>query len=129
MTMTRHYEVGQIWEYRSREGEEGSLLKIQEISQLGPGDNPMLVYHVSIIGVRLGPNSRIKEISHVPLSTETLDVSVTALSPLDPEFPDPEEGMEIWREDEGGVFTLPVAEIVNIFDETITRRPGSHSAN
>jgi hypothetical protein len=35
----------------------------------------------------------------------------------DAEFPDSEEGIEIWRAEEGGVFNIPVAEIVDLVDD------------
>ncbi|RHW16788.1 hypothetical protein D1610_13755 [Sphingomonas gilva] len=103
------YAAGQVWEYRTRAGEEGSLLKIQQVEQAPRGT----VYHISLIGLSFGrgmPHGG--ELGHMPVSRETLDASVTRLSDSKAEFPDPASGIAAWREAEGGVFTIPVAEIV-----------------
>ena len=55
----------------------------------------------------------------MPVSRETLDQSVSKLSGLNARFPDPSEGIEIWRDAEGGVFSIPVAEIIQIGDDTV----------
>jgi hypothetical protein len=114
------YAEGQVWEYRTRAGDEGSLLKIQkmekvpELAALGP------VYHVSVVGVHLadGPT---REIAHLPVSRQTLDASLTRLSRRHVGFPDVEEGIAEWRSDKGGVFTITVAEIVGILEQTIAQ--------
>jgi hypothetical protein len=115
------YAEGQVWEYRARQGEEGSLLKIQRIERLPARPDGMLVYHVSIIGVLLGASGVQTELPHAPVSTETLDASVTSLSTRTAVFPDVEEGIAQWRSDEGGVFTISVAEIVSITDDAVRR--------
>jgi len=112
------YAEGQVWEYRTRAGDEGSLLKIQKIetgsefAALGP------VYHVSVVGVHLGGGSA-REIAHLPVSRGTLDASLTRLSRRHVDFPDVEEGIAEWRAADGGVFTISMAEIVGIVEQTI----------
>lgn len=103
------YAAGQVWEYRTRPSEPDSLLKIQQV-ETDPGGNP--IYHISLIGLSL----RGGVVMHAPVSKQTLDASVTRLSTRRPEFPDPSEGIAIWRADEGGVFTLTVAEIVEAIE-------------
>lgn len=109
------YAVGQVWRYRTRSDDPGSLLKIQQIeagSALGP------IYHISIIGVRLGQDRRVSEIAHTPVSRQTLDGSVTEMAASDARFPDAAPGIAQWRAASGGVFTLSVAEIVEVIDKT-----------
>jgi hypothetical protein len=107
------YAAGQVWEYRTRPADTGSLLRIQRVEQdatLGP------IYHISVIGLRLRNQDMDPNLPHTPVSRETLDASVTRLSNKTPNFPDFEPGIAQWRADRGGVFTIPVADIIEIID-------------
>jgi hypothetical protein len=116
------YAQGQIWEYKTRPQDAGSLLKIQRIETQGN----LPVYHISVIGVHVGGSVTPAALQHLPVSDQTLDASVTRLSQATPDFPTTfEEGISTWREAKGGVFTIPVAEIVDIVDQTIPRSPKS----
>ena len=115
------YRAGQVWEYRTRSGDEGSLVRIQKVeasrapSQIGP------IYHVSVIGVHFRdlPIVVAGFVTHMPVSTETLDKSVTKLSKSEAQFPDVEEGISEWRANSGGVFTVSLAEAVGFVETTI----------
>lgn len=114
------YAEGQVWEYRTRPGEEGSLLRIQRIEPW-PGASarePRRVYHISVVGVRVGPTAQ-SVLPHLPVSRETLDNSVTQRSSSSASFPSVDEGIAIWRQDRGGVFTLAVADIVGAVDQML----------
>lgn len=111
------YAVGQVWEYRTRPGEEGSLLSIRH-AEKDPRGEP--IYHIAIIGLKLGGGDRaIDELPHLPVSRKTLDASVTRLATRSATFPDGSEGMAMWREAEGGVFTIRVAEIVETVEASL----------
>lgn len=110
------YAEGQVWEYRARPGEDGSLLKIQKIEPFS-GSVDGLVYHLSVVGVRLGKPGLEPVIGHTPVSRDTLDASVTRLSSSDVIFPSADEGINIWRDDEGGVFTVPMQLVVDYIDD------------
>ena len=110
------YAAGQVWEYHTRPGDEGSLLRIQKIEQLekiGP------VYHISVIGVHFARAPLNGVLQHLPVSKATLDASVTHLSSSTAAFPDPSAGIAQWRAAHGGVFTLPLAQIVSIAEQTV----------
>lgn len=115
------YAAGQVWEYRTRPQDAGSLLKIQRIETLR--DRP--VYHISIIGVHFTQPGFAGILPHLPVSDQTLDASVTRLSPTSPDFPTTgvDEGIAEWRKAEGGVFTIPVAEIIGIVEQTVSGQP------
>lgn len=115
---TARYAEGQVWEYRTRRCDTGSLLKIQKAEPYPSADGNAYAYHLSIIGCRLGEPARIEEISHVPVSRATLDASVTNLSTSRPDFPDPNEGISIWRDEKGGIFDIALADVVQCPDET-----------
>ena len=114
------YAEGQVWEYKTRVGDEGSLLKVQKIESL-PGKGPVRqVYHVSIIGIHFaGPYDG--ELQHAPFSRAALDASVTKLSNSQASFPDPAAGIAEWRAAHGGIFTVPVAVAVSITAQTVQR--------
>lgn len=118
----RTYAEGQVWEYRTRPGEEESRLKIQKIetpaqwATLGP------IYHISVTGLHLAPHI-VGQLAHAPVSRQTLDSSVIRLSGEDKAFPPIEEGIAEWRRANGGVFTISVAQIVEFLDRTTREVP------
>jgi hypothetical protein len=111
------YQEGQVWEYRTRPGDEGSLLKIQRIETPPDGRGP--IYHISVIGVRLGARTG-SQMQHLPVSELTLNASVTRLSAGNADFPSADEGIAMWRGAQGGVFDIPLAEIVGIVDRQMS---------
>ena len=111
------YAEGQVWEYRTRAGDEGSLIKIQRIEKdpalavVGP------IFHISVIGFRFR-NPRVAPVlPHAPVSLETLNRSVTRPGRAGAAFPDPDPGIAEWRRAQGGVYTIGVAEIIGLLDE------------
>ena len=116
------YAIGQVWEYKTRPQDAGSLLKIQRIETLSNRQ----VYHISIIGVHFAQPGFAGILPHLPVSDETLDASVTRLSPTTPDFPTTsvDEGIAEWRKAKGGVFTIPVAEIVGVAEQSVSGQPG-----
>lgn len=115
------YAEGQVWEYRTRPGEEESRFRIQRIEGAARGP----VYHITISGVRLGAGIA-PLIAHAPVSRETLDASVTRLADRqDLAFPSADPGIAEWRAARGGVYTIPVAEIIETAELAIR---ASHEA-
>ena len=105
------YEEGQVWEYRTRRGEERSLVKIQRIEADPKTDVP--IFHVSLIGLNWPDTDRL---NHAPVSKDVLDLSVTNLSKAIVEFPSADEGIAEWRRANGGVYSVSLAEIVEMGD-------------
>ncbi|WP_269515549.1 hypothetical protein [Brevundimonas subvibrioides] len=114
------YAVGQVWEYRTRPQEPQSLLMIREIEDGGVVGR---IYHISITGIRPDAGWGPTEIAHAPVSRQTLDASVTRLSAKHPEMPDYRPGIAEWRGAHGGVFTIGVAEILNVIDLQLSGMP------
>lgn len=105
------YAEGQVWEYCTRRGEEGSLVKIQRI-ETGPETNAP-VFHVSLVGLKWpGANA----LAHAPVSQRTLDTSVTQLSADHGQFPAADEGIAVWKRAKGGVYSISLAEIAEMGD-------------
>lgn len=115
------YAAGQVWEYRTRAADAGSLLKIQRVETPAGHDGP--IYHISVIGLGLSNPAVGTELPHSPVSRETLDASVTRLSDQRPEFPDAAPGIAQWKSAQGGVFTITVAEIIQIIDDQTANLP------
>ncbi|MGE3746385.1 MAG: hypothetical protein AB7G25_11880 [Sphingomonadaceae bacterium] len=119
----QQYAEGQVWEYRVRPSDPNSLLKIQkiDIDQTRPVNR--IIYHISIVGVRLNDPAVQREISHVPVSREALDDSVTRLARRPASFPDAQGGIEEWTRANGGVFTTPIAQIIDVVEKTMRNMP------
>jgi hypothetical protein len=47
---------------------------------------------------------------------------VTRLGDQSVKFPDPGDGIAQWKADNGGIFTLPVAEIIEFIDQQTAGR-------
>tara|TARA_R110000868_G_C10524780_1_gene733432 strand:+ start:103 stop:552 length:450 start_codon:yes stop_codon:yes gene_type:complete len=120
------YVVGQIWEYRTRPQDAGSLLKVQQIADFGNDK----VYHLSTIGVHFATPGISGVLPHIPVSETTLDASVTQLSSAHPEFPTTalQEGIAEWQKAKGGIFTIPMSQIMDIVDDQTGRRQSNAEA-
>ena len=71
------------------------------------------------------PTGYGEDISHMPISVDSLKASVTELVNTAESLPGYEEGYGIWREvfDSGkaGIFTISVAECVEFMEQTINQ--------
>lgn len=120
------YGVGQVWTYHVRPGDESSTLQINKIEQ-----DPRLgaIFHISVFGVHIS-GSRLtgniaSELAHLPVSKQTLDASVQALSSDPYRQVAYEQGYSVWRQafDSGhaGVYTITVAEIISTAEQAIAQ--------
>jgi hypothetical protein len=107
------YAEGQVWEYKARPQDTGSLVKIQKIEDAPAGT----IYHISLIGIHLTSN-QVTELQHAPVSQQTLDTSVTKQVADPGTFPDANDGIAEWRRANGGVFTISLAQIADVLDQT-----------
>jgi hypothetical protein len=121
----KNYQTGQIWKYRARDGEAESQLVIIN-STLVPGCGE--IYSVAVEGVKLKNPWLVGGIQtnlpHAPVSAGALDLSVLELigirpSPLE-EYGDAfQEWKQPFDRGEAGVFTIPIAEILNCVEEAV----------
>jgi hypothetical protein len=117
------YQAGQVWEYQTRPGDEGSLLKIQSIDSDPAYAKVAPIYHITVIGVHFHGSPMASAIQHLPVSRHTLDESVTHIHDGEAEFPSADDGIAQWRSAKGGVFTIAVAEIIEVVDKTALPPP------
>ena len=120
------YAEGQVWEYRTRPGEETSTIQINKIEAHPRLNN---IYHISIFGVHVVnyhvPGGRVQtRLPHSPVSEQTLNSSVTRL--VDLQTPDPvylsgyQEWKRVFDEGKAGIFTITIAEIVDFVQHALT---------
>ena len=119
------YAAGQVWKYRTRQGENSSQLYIAKVEPLPQG----LAFHIYVDGLHL-KNRRGEQtaLPHAPVSEKTLNASVTSLVAENTHIPDISEAYDIWREayDRGdaGIWDIPVAELVTIIEEVANGAEG-----
>lgn len=120
------YEAGQIWRYQTRPGEEQSRVLINKAET---HETLGWIFHISVLAVQV-KNPRIEggistELPHFPVSTQTLKDSLLVLEGSQAPNPDYLEGYEIWKaafdKGEAGVFTINVADIVGVVEQTINQ--------
>lgn len=118
LAQDRRYEAGQVWNYRTDARDAGSLIKIQLVEETEDPSQP--IYHISMIGIRVDGLPEAINIEHLPVSQETLDTSVTQLADPATPFPDYRGGYDIWRADNGGVFTITLVQIADIIRQSLS---------
>ncbi|HUI83915.1 MAG TPA: hypothetical protein VL240_06815 [Candidatus Binatia bacterium] len=116
----RKFHPGQVWAYKTREDEAGSkitILKIDSLPRIGE------VIHIRIDGLRLkncasGPVVS-NVVQHAPFTRDAIERSVTRLLKNDAPVPDFEEGYSQWLRHCAGVYSITVAESVDIDERTL----------
>ena len=113
------YVPGQVWDYQHRESEPLSTLTVLKLTTHPSG---IVVIHIRIDDVHITDVSG-KEISHtithIPISPEGLDRSVTQLVRQSSTIPDFSEGYSCWMKSSRGSFGGTVAEVVAIMEDTM----------
>ncbi|WP_338761139.1 hypothetical protein WAF17_14905 [Bernardetia sp. ABR2-2B] len=120
------FEVGQVWNYETRKGEENSTIQIVKIDKL---ENEEVFIHISVNGLRMknsSTESKLSEtIGHLPFSRKSIVESVTTLKSSKEELSDFEAGYQNWKEafeaKKAGVFTISIAEAVKFVETTMNQ--------
>ena len=123
------FRPGQIWGYRTRAGEDASTLTILRIETLPKVGE---IVHVRIDGVQFkncAGGTVPNEIAHAPFSRAAIEKSVTTLRSHLHDLPEYEQGYESWRSHCGGVYTIGVAEMVDVDDQTFNANLGCKVPN
>ncbi|MEY8761869.1 hypothetical protein [Chryseobacterium tongliaoense] len=120
------YNVGQEWNYKTRPAEENSTIKILKIEEYPKTGK---IIHISVSRLRMknpgNPEGFAEKLSHIPISEDALDKSVTKLKSENGKIPDSIEmdGYSYWKREfdkgEAGIFTIPVSEIVSLMEKAI----------
>jgi hypothetical protein len=118
------YRPGQVWHFKTRPGEENSvltILKIESAPKIGT------ILHVRVDGVRLrnctgGPEP--DNFEHMPFTRDAIERSVTKLAAEKKDIPPFEDGYDEWRKACGGVYTITVAEAIAAGEVTFRKSLG-----
>jgi hypothetical protein len=118
------FHPGQVWQYKTRRGEESSvvtILKIESLPKIGT------IIHIRVDKVRLrncigGPEP--DKFEHMPFTREAIELSVTKLLKETSEIPDYKDGYDEWRNACGGVYTVSVARAVEVAAATFSKNLG-----
>jgi hypothetical protein len=118
------YSVGQIWDYQTRPGEEGSTFTIVNIE-----DHPDLGTIISIYveGLHLTyQNDRmLTEISHMPFSIDAIEQSIISLKGKTNVLPEFNEGYESWKvqlsKGAAGIFTININKAIEYMEQAINQ--------
>ena len=119
-----NYGERQKWAYKTRPGEESSTVIINKVEA-----HPKLgnIYQISVTGIRIknpaGQRGVQVELPHFPVSLTTLEQSLTNFIGQTKPTPGYLDGYNEWKAafDQGnaGIFTITVAEIVDIVESTL----------
>lgn len=125
IALAEHFEVGQIWNYKTREVEPESTLIILRIEDI----QNQCIIHIQIQDLRIinprVPNGYTNLVSHAPCSKESIKASVTTYVGRAEKLPDFEEGYKLWKEafesGKAGWFTTNIGEVVQFMEDALNQ--------
>lgn len=125
--MTSKFQVGQVWSYRNRPGEEMSRLIILKIEETGAGKETRVFVHIHVDGLSIKtPGWLIPVIPHLVFCEEALEKSAINLVGSTRILPDFHYGYDLWHKNfeknRTGFFDLPVANASNVIEGVIKMR-------
>jgi len=112
---------GQEWSYETRAQDVRSTVVVGQIE-----DHPELgtIVHAVVRNVAFGHESwgvgSLETLSHVPVSELSFRESLVALISEGGDVSEVREGIDVWRDADGGVFSLSLKEIVQIVEDSRT---------
>lgn len=114
------FVAGEVWSYKNRPQDEGSLLTILKTERSPIGN----IVHISLNNLKIkrplpNPPEFITEAGHVPIREKELLKSVIEKVKKGNGIPDENEGYLLWKEKAESAFTVPLSEIVDIMERTL----------
>jgi hypothetical protein len=122
------FEPGQVWHYQTRPHEGRSTITVLRIESL---PNLGVLVHIRVDNIRLrnctgGPEP--DTLAHMPFSRGAIERSVSELVKKN-NVPDFQAGYDEWRKDCGGVYTITVAQAVQVAEDTFRNGLGCSPEN
>jgi hypothetical protein len=121
------FQAGQIWQYKTRAGEESSRLTIVKVEA-----HPKLgtIIHIQLKDVAIksskAPDGISRVVSHLPFSEEAVDKSVTTKEKDGTAPAGWEEGYGQWKSavdsGKGGIWTIPVSEAIASLEHILSKK-------
>jgi hypothetical protein len=120
------YQVGQIWEYQTRMGEEKSTLTVVGVENHNKLGTIINIYVGGLkIKNRNAVNGLSDKIQHLPFSKEAIDKSVTKLIGTTKKLPDYKDGYDEWKgafdDGKAGIFSITVKESIEVTEKTLNQ--------
>lgn len=117
------FQVGQIWKYKNRIGEEASTITIWKISQWDNGDT---IIHIRIDSLKMdnfhaafGDTNSIK---HVPILKKEFSESITELIGITKNLPDTLRLYREWRETRhAGYWKMDLEKVINRIEQEVQK--------
>ena len=121
------FQPGQIWQYKTRPGEESSRLTIAKVES-----NPKLgtIVHIQVKDVAIksakAPGGLSKIISHLPFAEQALIDSVTVMEKDNGNPTGWEDGYKQWKSafdaGKGGIWSITVSEAVSSMEQILSKQ-------
>lgn len=121
------FQVGQVWKYNSRPGEDSSTLTVLMIEEYEKGDS---IVHIRVDAIKLyNPNvpaGYSNSIGHLPFSHNAISKSVTQLVAENNDLPDFSDGYNQWKEawdnGKGGCWTIDLKDAIEGIDRVMRQQ-------
>lgn len=118
------FQVGQVWRYFNRPGEEKSTVTILKIEKYPNSDT---IIHIRVDGVTIYNSKSASGYSdflgHLPFSKNALDLSVIELVGKKDTLPDFQEGYREWKTawsaGKGGFWTIELRKAIDGVDQAM----------
>lgn len=113
------FSPGQVWAYNTRPGEPASTLTILKVDRM---DKLGIIVHARVDGLQAhNPRGElVPTVEHMPFTRDAMLHSVVKLLRTNA-TPQTMEGYENWRAHCGGVYTISVADAVEVMQITFIR--------
>jgi hypothetical protein len=128
IVMDPKFHVGDIWEYKTRSGEENSRLIVVRVERSA---NLGVIVHVAVdhlTWITCDGTSLSESIPHMPFARKAVDLSVTRRLGNTHSMPDFEPGYQSWTkaysQGHAGIYTIPVKDAVSAAEKTYRKGMG-----
>jgi hypothetical protein len=111
------FHPGQVWTYQSRPSETTSTLTILRVDS---SEKSGVIIHIRVDGLRAhNPRGElVTHVEHMPFTRDAMLLSVDHLLKSNQSLPNL-EGLDRWRADCGGVYTISVRDAVDVMEKTL----------
>ncbi len=121
-TTDDEFRVGDVWDYKTRKGEEQSrltIVKIDNSPELG------MIVHIGVDEVRFSNCHGVPEpkaVPHMPFARKAFEASVKRRVATEQQLPDFQPGYDEWKtaysKKHAGIYVVSVADAVSVAEKT-----------
>lgn len=109
------FELGSVWSYETRPGEESSTFTVRCIEEASSGGRTV---HIEVGGVATAADGSAGHVGHVAVAEDALSAVIVERVGADdgPASPGFLDGYVAWRQADGEVWTVPLADVLDELD-------------